>query len=410
MGSCWGLVKQGCVLIVLVVAFAAALLCVDEVLASDDSLIATTPEGTWIQTGSRTLYLQGFSPYSFAFNLSLLAGTKMLSYFSGSRWLPASSHHWLHWAGQAAGALGAGWYLSSLLDEWEIMPGSEAPLYISTDIPEVSSRLVLFMARGRGAPILVILRNPYADPLPLNSTKDPVTRRLLSIHREMVSRSLNRLEVSLFHDAKGAGFRLGWRTEAGEWLWLHPGVRFSPEIMALWLESVQNSTASDSVNLYAEQSISLFQPDVLEYLLNIIKRGRSAGLQESVTVPALTVERTDDGFWSSSLSAGDRPIVLEGVSLMGQLKALKLLQVGEKSEADSPIYHVPRSWTAGAQALMNVAFLGLDMRKRPPSGRLDAVDFEDMSARLDLLKAGKIAGVGLGATTAREVKGEPQEF
>ncbi|WP_281648615.1 hypothetical protein [Parendozoicomonas sp. Alg238-R29] len=371
----------------------------------DTPIYDNTPEGTWLRLGESSLFFQGFSPYPFILNVALLGG---ITYLSG---IPAGTYkalpgrlatlfapESLDLIGKATGFSLGVWYTSTIIEQQEWVSGQARTRVAEIVLPGVTPRLVLMVSHGRGDTVVSLVRNPLIEPVPLSSATDTVSRNLLSIHKEMYSRSVGRLELIPYQDKRGAGLRVGWRENSQDWRWLNLSTRFSAGPESRWFELTREASSGITV--------SVLQPEVLEVVLKVLKTGRSTSLSRDIAVAELVVDRTEGGFWSATVNNDEEPVVLEGVSKGGVIERLKLFRPGYQDDNPEGLYRISRSWTAFGQLIVNLSWLLIN--NRPDLGIERRVWWENIQGRLSTLKSGKFLGAGMAAAVSREIKGEPR--
>ncbi|MCL6268800.1 hypothetical protein M3P05_02395 [Sansalvadorimonas sp. 2012CJ34-2] len=360
-------------------------------------VFSSTSEGVWLGSGNQTVFLQGFSPYSFAANLAVLVGTKYLSSFDNSAyqnlpgWFTANAGLWLYRASIAAGIIGTGWSFASVMDSLELIPGQDKRVVVDLKLPDVSQRLVLFHQINTSGSALVILRNPLVEPVPIVSGVDGVTRALLGLHKEMAAHYISRLELIPFVGKSGNGAKISWRGDSGKWVHMTLGEQLSEsDAETGWL----------TLSRHPEKIISLLHPRFLDHVLKVIRNGRVAGVTPLAPLPVLPVERSGADHWSVILDpVSSYPVILEGAdSKNGNIRKLKLVSAGADLTGNHhSIYQVPRYWSALAEMAINIGSLMIDPRPVPEIG--SGGDEQMTSSRYHLLQAGK-AGVAAGGFTA----------
>ncbi|MTI12346.1 hypothetical protein [Sansalvadorimonas verongulae] len=371
---------------------------------SEPPVFANTPEGFWVRAGSHSVYLQEFSPYPFLLNAALLGGVSYVNrlsldayrYLPQGKWLSQTIPLWLGRLGTAVGMGGSAWYLSTFLDQYGWWSGSIRNQAVEVDLAGVSARLVMAVEQQDMGTVFAFIPNPLIDPVSLSSGLDPVTCSLLSIHREMIDQKLGRLNVIPFHDRRGAGVRVGWRDASHTWHWLHLGVRFHSERGGVWLELPERRRDSEV--------ISLFQPEVLNTILAVLKTGRATALVNDIQLLPLELDWTKDGYWTVELAGGDGAVFLEGVNDFSGIKKLRLFQVGGNN-SDGTLYRIPRSWTSLAQLMMNAGWLASGYH--PDLGIKKTALWGKVRPRLKDLESGKLISAGLTAPVIRKRMGLP---
>lgn len=355
---------------------------------------AAPSSGVWFRAGQQTVFLDAFSPGSLVVNLAMLAGTYSLSH--GLRGQAAASPARPWWLNEADSLVAAGFVLGALGDLVYSLSASSQPVNVDVLWPWVDARLVFTRSRCDSSACMTVVANPLAPPLASHPDSDQ-TSLLLKLHSQMLARSLHQLRLVLLPAQSDKVPETQLQSSGDTVFILAPGA-------GSWLEA----GPADGHSVW-----SLFDPAVLQALLDSIETGQTLCQPPADAVRPLVVDRAGQGWWSAALPPAGTVLVEGKSNADGRVEQLHLLDlVGmaadspDRMTAEPPIWQLARPWSRAAVGLINSLWLAWRWR---------AWWLPDFSAhfplsRLTLARAGLLTGAGACAGVQRQPRGAAESF
>ena len=358
---------------------------------------AMASSGFWLRTGQQTVFLEAFSPGSLAVNLAMLAGTYSLSHGLWGQAAASPARAW--WLNEVDSLVAAGFVLGALGDLVYSLSASLQPVTVDVLWPWVDARLVFTRSHCDSSACITVVANPLIPPLASHPGGDQ-TSLLLKLHSQMRTRSLHQLRLVLLSAESDKTLQAQSQSSGGTVFILAPGA-------GSWLEA----GPADGHSVW-----SLFDPAVLQALLDCLETGQTLCQPPADAVRPLVVDRAGQGWWSAALPPAGTVLVEGKSNADGRVEQLRLLDlVGmaadspERKRAGPPIWHLARPWNRAAVGLINSLWLAWRWRAWWLPGLPDlAAGFP--GSRLTLARAGLLTGAGACAGVQRQPRGAAELF